>query len=116
MSSDINPDTPMKLKAVCNVCGRPAFAITTSRRFVCQIHAKRTHSVKEAQAPTAARNSPCPCGSGTKFKKCCFGKQQPEPPKPKTMNSMKSVSTSARIGEMTDPQTKEHDGKDPAQS
>lgn len=25
------------------------------------------------------RNDPCPCGSGLKYKKCCFGK----PPKPK---------------------------------
>lgn len=25
------------------------------------------------------RNDPCPCGSGLKYKKCCYGK----PPKPK---------------------------------
>lgn len=24
--------------------------------------------------PNAKRNEPCPCGSGRKFKKCCFGK------------------------------------------
>lgn len=23
------------------------------------------------------RNDPCPCGSGLKFKKCCFGKPSP---------------------------------------
>jgi hypothetical protein len=23
------------------------------------------------------RNDPCPCGSGKKFKKCCYGKNQP---------------------------------------
>jgi SEC-C motif len=26
---------------------------------------------------TVARNDPCPCGSGRKFKKCCAGKEQP---------------------------------------
>ncbi len=25
------------------------------------------------------RNDPCPCGSGLKYKKCCFGKEQPVP-------------------------------------
>ncbi len=24
------------------------------------------------------RNDPCPCGSGKKYKKCCFSKDQPE--------------------------------------
>jgi hypothetical protein len=29
------------------------------------------------------RNAPCPCGSGKKYKKCCFGKSgKEEPPKP----------------------------------
>jgi len=25
------------------------------------------------------RNDPCPCGSGLKYKKCCYGKQEPRP-------------------------------------
>ncbi len=27
---------------------------------------------------TVARNHPCPCGSGTKYKLCCLGKQEAE--------------------------------------
>ena len=27
----------------------------------------------QAQSEKVARNSPCPCGSGKKFKKCCEG-------------------------------------------
>lgn len=26
----------------------------------------------------AGRNDPCPCGSGKKYKSCCWGKEQPE--------------------------------------
>lgn len=29
------------------------------------------HEIKRGR-PTFGRNSPCPCGSGTKFKKCCL--------------------------------------------
>lgn len=28
---------------------------------------------KDPQHPRAGRNSPCPCGSGIKHKKCCLG-------------------------------------------
>lgn len=31
------------------------------------MHAAHYHGAK----PDAGRNDPCPCGSGTKFKKCC---------------------------------------------
>lgn len=27
-----------------------------------------------------ARNAPCPCGSGRKYKKCCLGKSEPAAP------------------------------------
>jgi hypothetical protein len=30
----------------------------------------------------ANRNDPCPCGSGTKFKKCCYGLAVPSIPAP----------------------------------
>ena len=29
---------------------------------------------------TIQRNQPCPCGSGTKYKKCCFRRAAPPPP------------------------------------
>ena len=29
---------------------------------------------------TTQRNQPCPCGSGTKYKKCCFLRAAPPPP------------------------------------
>jgi uncharacterized protein len=35
----------------------------------------------EARAPLgAARNEPCPCGSGRKFKRCCLGRRLSGPP------------------------------------
>lgn len=30
---------------------------------------------KKHYPPLAGRNDPCPCGSGTKYKKCCRGKE-----------------------------------------
>ena len=30
--------------------------------------------VRRAQRVKVGRNDPCPCGNGTKFKKCCLGK------------------------------------------
>jgi hypothetical protein len=29
-------------------------------------------------SPRVGRNSPCPCGSGKKFKRCCWGKYEPD--------------------------------------
>ena len=29
--------------------------------------------------PQVGRNTPCPCGSGVKYKRCCIGKPQPSP-------------------------------------
>lgn len=40
------------------------------------------------------RNDPCPCGSGLKYKKCCYGK----PPKLKfTAKVIKSKDTDANL-------------------
>lgn len=40
------------------------------------------------------RNDPCPCGSGLKYKKCCYGK----PPKPKFKAAViKSGKSEAKI-------------------
>ncbi len=33
------------------------------------LHARRQHQLEK---PLSARNSPCPCGSGLKFKRCCL--------------------------------------------
>ena len=35
------------------------------------------------------RNDPCPCGSGLKYKKCCFGKEGSEPVSLKTLYAQK---------------------------
>jgi len=34
----------------------------------------RNPDTKEVRAVKVGRNEPCPCGSGEKFKKCCFRK------------------------------------------
>ena len=44
--------------------GGPAEASYTAKLFA-------------AGAPKIARNAPCPCGSGRKYKKCC-GRSSPE--------------------------------------
>lgn len=48
---------------------------------------KRPLTQREISAHRIAPNSPCGCGSGKKFKKCCYNKgapspASPEPPKP----------------------------------
>ncbi len=35
---------------------------------------KKVDPIKAEQ--TVGRNAPCPCGSGKKFKKCCWGKKE----------------------------------------
>ncbi len=80
--------------------------------------------------PTPGRNEPCPCGSGRKFKKCCFGKDSTyierkrqadakmaaKPPKPENarrfdlpkeeaitlcVEQLKSILTTDRVGMVT---------------
>lgn len=44
-------------------------------------HVAEQKCLKTAQVRnpfTPGRNSPCPCGSGLKYKKCCLGRAQPE--------------------------------------
>ena len=38
-----------------------------------------TKETKETKEIKAGRNDPCPCGSGLKFKKCCFKKNGQNP-------------------------------------
>ncbi|MGK5595514.1 MAG: SEC-C metal-binding domain-containing protein [Parachlamydiaceae bacterium] len=45
------------------------------------------------------RNDPCPCGSGKKFKHCCYGKppaQKPLPFKAKLLSQPKQVDLMSR--------------------
>jgi len=36
---------------------------------------KRPLTEREIKTQKIGRNAPCGCGSGVKFKKCCYGKQ-----------------------------------------
>jgi uncharacterized protein YecA (UPF0149 family) len=36
---------------------------------------KRPLTEREVKTQKIGRNAPCGCGSGVKFKKCCYGKQ-----------------------------------------
>lgn len=36
---------------------------------------KRPLTQREIKTQKIGRNAPCGCGSGVKFKKCCYGKQ-----------------------------------------
>lgn len=44
-------------------------------------HGSKVPGAAVATAPRqkVGRNDPCPCGSGLKFKRCCFGKSNPSP-------------------------------------
>jgi len=65
-------DAPMDLPAV------TAWANTTESRGDAPIETRPAGSTPRAPAPRAAdgskvgRNDPCPCGSGKKYKKCCY--------------------------------------------
>jgi preprotein translocase subunit SecA len=37
-------------------------------------HGEESHSVKTSSGKKPGRNDPCPCGSGKKYKKCCYPK------------------------------------------
>ena len=39
-----------------------------------QTDAQTTHKGAQNPTPQVGRNTPCPCGSGLKFKRCCLGK------------------------------------------
>jgi len=41
-----------------------------------------------SKAPKIARNSPCPCGSGIKYKKCCFLRQREQENKQREIKRM----------------------------
>jgi hypothetical protein len=39
-----------------------------------QTDAEPAHKDAQSTTPQVGRNTPCPCGSGLKFKRCCLGK------------------------------------------
>jgi uncharacterized protein len=59
-------DTPMKLIADVMKRGRPASDVMT---LLGRVEAQQA-AIQAAKFAKAGRNDPCPCGSGTKFKKC----------------------------------------------
>ncbi len=69
-------DEPMKMMASALQAGRPANSImpTLRQRQQEKMHANNTATVSQA-SQKVGRNSPCPCGSGRKYKQCCLNKQ-----------------------------------------
>jgi uncharacterized protein len=64
---------PMKLMATALQAGKPADSIMPLMRE--QKHGSTPpgrHQTVTTQR--VGRNSPCPCGSGRKYKQCCLGK------------------------------------------
>jgi Predicted metal-binding protein related to the C-terminal domain of SecA len=45
---------------------------------------------------TLGRNDPCPCGSGKKYKNCCWGKNQPKAPSSQKSFFSKTVQGSSQ--------------------
>ena len=46
----------------------------------CATETAQTNPISSPGVPSGpGRNSPCPCGSGLKFKRCCLGKPRPAP-------------------------------------
>lgn len=43
-------------------------------KFIRPMQIPPTPSQMKRHPPRVGRNEPCPCGSGKKFKKCCFTK------------------------------------------
>ncbi len=52
------------------------------------------------------RNQPCPCGSGVKYKKCCYkladfrDESKPAPPKGQTPGDRKAAQTALLVAQM----------------
>ena len=66
-------DEPMKLMAVALQAGKPADSIMPVMREKKHGSVASTR-IQAAQPQKVGRNSPCPCGSGKKYKQCCLGK------------------------------------------
>ncbi|MDP4120569.1 MAG: SEC-C metal-binding domain-containing protein [Bacillota bacterium] len=57
------------------------------------------------------RNSPCPCGSGKKYKKCCLDKSEEQKFAEAIINTKQSIRNDARIKRCLHPNKMECDGK-----
>ena len=73
-------DEPMKRMAAALRMGRPANSIIPLMREKRNSKSKRDNTggdltaTSSQKAQKVGRNSPCPCGSGRKYKQCCLGK------------------------------------------
>ena len=69
-------DEPMKLMAAALQAGQPANSIMPILRQRRQEKTRRHNTVIASQtSQKIGRNSPCPCGSGRKYKQCCLNKE-----------------------------------------
>lgn len=52
--------------------------VSTEQAKVMRLHeVRRQLTPYERKTAKIGRNAPCGCGSGIKFKKCCYGKEPP---------------------------------------
>ena len=68
-------DEPMKMMAAALQAGKPANSIMPIIRQRRQEKAQGNTSIVSQASQKVGRNSPCPCGSGRKYKQCCLNKQ-----------------------------------------
>ena len=68
-------DEPMKLMAAALQAGRPANSIMPILRQRRQEKAQVHTPIVAQTSQKIGRNSPCPCGSGRKYKQCCLNKK-----------------------------------------
>jgi len=68
-------DEPMKMMAAALQAGRPANSIMPILRRHRQEKAEVNTPIAVQASQKVGRNSPCPCGSGRKYKQCCLNKQ-----------------------------------------
>jgi len=60
---------------LCHYCGRHRGIKTTSAgKLVCDRCLRGARSIRAPSTP--GRNDPCPCGSGSKWKRCCMREGQ----------------------------------------
>ena len=57
----------------CYICGGEPFKTVSGGRWICEEHANlpKQQPIKYV-APIQGRNEQCKCGSGLKFKRCCW--------------------------------------------
>lgn len=68
-------DEPMKMMAAALQAGQPANSIIPVIRQRQQEKAQANAPIASQTSQKVGRNSPCPCGSGRKYKQCCLNKK-----------------------------------------